>query len=157
MNRNHVARSPPRIPKRVKGRDPGAEQRRSFIGGNTLRQSDNRLFRSDHVFLIAAIVGNAADLLVLAQSKIAAAAGVALKTMSPMPAHADALTLLPARNAHTRSVDHARDLVPGNARILDPRPVAFLHHRIAVTNPAGFDLNPHLSRAGFRNVPLYKF
>src|SRR5882672_12485627 len=157
VDRNHISRPRAGIAKRVKSSDPRAQQRCRFVEGNAIGQSDNRLFRSDHVFLIAAIVSNPANLLVLAQPKISPAAGFALETMPAVPAHADPLTLLPDRHAYAASVDHYSNLVARNARILNPRPIAFLHQRIAMANTAGLDLNTHLPRTGLRNLPLHNF
>ena len=77
--------------------------------------------------------------------------------MSPVPAYADALPLLPHGRADPRGINHARNLVSGNPRILDPGPITFFYQRIAVAHAASLNLDAHLPRTGLRNLPLHKF
>jgi hypothetical protein len=102
-------------------------------------------------------VADAGDFLVLAENEIAAAAGVASETMTAVPPDSGALAGFPVGNVGTDSVDAAGDFVSGNAWILEAGPMAFLYERIAVTDTAGFDFDPHLIAGGFGNVSFDEF
>jgi hypothetical protein len=71
-----------------------------------------------------------------------------------MPAHADALSLLPVGYTVTQFVDEADDFVPRDAGILNSRPTAIFRECVTVTDAAGLDLDAHLCRARFRNLAL---
>jgi hypothetical protein len=45
----------------------------------------------------------------------------------------------------TDGVDHADHLVPRDARVGDPGPLALLGHRVAVADAAGLDTDAHLT------------
>src|SRR5205085_3237782 len=51
-------------------------------------------------------------------------------------------------------VNPPRDLVAGNPRILQPRPVALLNQQVAVANTTSFDFDPNLPASGFRHWAL---
>src|SRR5262249_3164716 len=66
---------------------------------------------------------------------------------------ADALAgLPPPRDVLAHGVDHTDHLVPRDAREGDAGPEALLGHRVAVTDAAGLNLDPHgpWSRVGYR-------
>jgi hypothetical protein len=71
-----------------------------------------------------------------------------------MPAHTDALSLLPVGHTVTRFVNNADDFMPRDAGILNSGPTAVLRECITVTDAAGLDLDAHLCRARFRNLAL---
>src|SRR5205823_2896382 len=50
--------------------------------------------------------------------------------------------------------DHADHLVPRDGRAGDPGPTVFLRDRVAVTDAAGLDLDPHPARPRVRDRPL---
>jgi hypothetical protein len=74
-----------------------------------------------------------------------------------MPADAHSLAGLPSRDIRADGVNAAGDFVPGNARILNPRPMAFFYEGIAVTDTAGLDFDADLVAGGFGNGPFYEF
>ena len=74
-----------------------------------------------------------------------------------MPAHADAFAFFPVLYTGSDLVDHAGDLVSGNARIRDTGKQAVFGEDIAVTDSTGLNANPHLSRAGLRNLAFHDF
>ena len=49
------------------------------------------------------------------------------------------------------------EFVARDSRVLYTGHVTFLGDRIAVANPAGFDLDSHRSRTGFRDLSLHQF
>jgi len=74
-----------------------------------------------------------------------------------MPADSDALARLPVGNVSTNGVDAAGNFVSGNAWILDAGPVALFYQGVAVTDAAGFDLNPDLVAGGVWDVSFDEF
>ncbi|MEJ2632822.1 MAG: hypothetical protein P8011_08550 [Acidihalobacter sp.] len=62
-----------------------------------------------------------------------------------MPAHADTLS-----GREAQRVDAADDLMARYARILDAWECAVFDEGVAVADAAGFDLDAHLARSGFR-------
>ncbi len=60
-------------------------------------------------------------------------------------------------SAGADSIHHTNDFMAGHAWIFEPWPVAFLHHRIAVADAAGLDLDPYLSGGGLGNFTLDNF
>src|SRR6202043_1413681 len=113
--------------------------------------------RRHHVFLVAAVVGGAANLFVRAIHEIPAPAGEARAVLPAVPAHPDAFALLPCRDSRAYFVNHAGHFVPWDARVRNAREKAFLGDHVAVTDSTGLDADPHLSRAGLRNLTLHNF
>ncbi len=74
--------------------------------------------------------------------------------MATVPAHAHSLAQGPAFDVRPYRLDCADHLVPGDARILHVSKIIVLHQHIAVTNPAGFDLDSDLPLHGLRNIEL---
>src|ERR1700690_128031 len=95
LHRYQIAATRPGISQRVKNRDPGAEQRRSFVGGKIVGHKRNRFGRDDHIFGVTSVKSYGGDLLEFAVDEVSAAAGIALEAVSAMPSHADALAGLP--------------------------------------------------------------
>ena len=121
------------------------------------RNRRDRFCGRDHVLGVSAIVADPRDLLDFAVNEVAAPAGIAHKAVSPVPADANALPRTPVRYIGAHRVDASCNFVPGNSRILKTRPVPVFHHRIAMTNPAGFDFDSNLAAAGFRNFSFNQF
>src|SRR5207248_2581117 len=63
----------------------------------------------------------------------------------------------PDRHPFTYRVNPTRDFMPGNPRILNSRPIAFLSQHIAMANSACLNLDTHLSAAGLRGGALDSF
>src|SRR5207245_2701341 len=145
------------VPQRVVSRDAGTEQGRRFWGGQTIRNCGNRFGWRNHVFGVAAIKTQSCDLLILANDELTAAAGIAYKTMSSMPAHTSALAGLPLRHIGSNSIYPPSNFVSGHARVLQSRPVSLFYQPVAVANAAGLDLNSHLSPAWVGNRALDEF
>ena len=121
------------------------------------RGSRNCPRRSDHVFLVTAIVAEGRDLFVLAVDEIAPPARVADEAMTAMPADAHALARLPVGDVGADRVDAPGDFVSGHSRILQAGPVAFLHDRIAVADAARLNLDADLIAGGLGNIAFDKF
>jgi hypothetical protein len=83
----------------------------------------------------------------------------ARKPSSPAPSRQPhiALSLLPLRDARSHLVDHARYFVSTDARVRNAGEKASSDDHAAVTHAAGLDANPHVSRAGQRNLALHDF
>jgi hypothetical protein len=77
--------------------------------------------------------------------------------MPAVPANADALSRLVLGDACAHGIHETHDFVAGHARILDSRPVTFLGQRIAVTNAAGLDFDPHLTGTRLGNFAFNDF
>src|SRR4029079_7819094 len=78
---------------------------------------------------------------------------LALPAVPAVPADPDALTLLPRGDAVADRVHDARDLVTGDARVLD-RKESLFHQDVAVTDAAGLDPDHDLARARRWHVAL---
>src|SRR6266851_6818247 len=112
---NHVARHRSAVAERIEGRDPGAEQRRSFGSAKLVRDRRERMSGSHHRLGISAVIRDAGDAQVAAVNKPAPQARLAMPAMPPKPADTDALPDPPPAHAGADRVDHARDLVARNA------------------------------------------
>src|SRR5262249_38317385 len=134
--------------------DPGTHQGRSFSGLERLRHVSQCFHGRDHEFLIAAVVADPANQRVRAIRKISPPAFATRAVLAAMPADAYPFLLLPAPHAGADFIDHARDLVSGDARIRNTREQPVLGDHIAVTDSAGLNPDPHLSRTGLRDFPL---
>src|SRR5580704_19344563 len=142
------------MPQRIVGSNSGAKQRRCVHVAQTLRDRHQRLHWRQHVLLISAGIADARNLQILAVAKISTPARGTCVVLAPMPAHADTLPLLPHGNTFTHGIDDARDLVSGSTWILNSGPQAFLRERIAVADAAGLHLDPDVSCARRRNLPV---
>ena len=114
-----------------------------------------RLSRCDHVFLVAAVVADATHYYASAIGEIASSACQTGAISAAKPSHSDSIAFLPLRHTGGNFINHAGDLVSGNARKRHARKPSFFGQDIAVTNPTGFDANPHLSRPGLGNFALH--
>src|SRR5438093_10993562 len=65
--------------------------------------------------------------------------------------------MLPPRDLSTDGIDNSCDLVSGNARILDSRPVTLFRQRIAVAQAASLNSDANLPRTWLRNLSLHHF
>src|SRR6185312_10332385 len=155
LHGHNVAGQSAGVAQRIVGRNPGAEQRRGIDVGQAVRNRHQRFNRSQHVLLIAAVVADAGNLLVLAVAEIAAPAFAARAIMSAMPANTDPLPLAPRADSGSEFVDHARDFMARNARIRNAGPRSFHDQRVTVAHPAGVHPDANLSRTGLRNLALH--
>jgi hypothetical protein len=154
LHRHQVARTSSCVSQRIKNCDAGADQRTSFIGGQGVWNGRNRFGRSNHVLGIAAIEANPSDLRGLAINKVAAPAGIALETVTAVPANADTLAWFPKRHLWADRVNAAGQFVPRDAWILNSGPMPFFYQHIAVADTASLDLNTHLPTAWLRDRTL---
>src|SRR6266567_4664204 len=152
-----IARTRAGVSQGVEGRDPRAQQRRRLDRRQVIRKSRHGADWSDHVLAVSAVEGDASDLLRLARKQISAPAGIATPAVSAVPADSNALAWRPSGHSIADGIDGAGDLVPENARVLNPRPQAFLHEGIAVTYAARRDFDSDSSRRGLRYWPLDHF
>ena len=97
------------------------------------------------------------DAQIPAADKAAAAARLTLAAVAAMPAHSDTLALLPDRWARSNLVNDAGHLVTRDARVFQPRPVAFLHKQVAMTDPARLHFDAHLVGPWRRHLLLDHF
>src|SRR5215469_732979 len=77
--------------------------------------------------------------------------------MTAVPPNADSLVRFPQRDVRSDFVDATGDFVARNAGIFETRPMSFLNHSIAVTNPAGLNLDANLSTPRFRDRTIDQF
>ena len=108
--------SPGRAPllrRAVEGGDSGAHQRTSVDGRQVVGNEGEGVGGGDDVVGVAAVVGDAGDLGVLAEDEVAAAAGLAVVAVAAMPAEADALAGLEDGDIGADGVDDSGDFVAG--------------------------------------------
>src|SRR5271155_4027417 len=144
----HVARHRPALAERIEGREPGTEQRRGFGGAKLVGDRSERVGGGHHRLGIAAVVRNAGYAQVAAVDQPATPARLAMPAMPSKPADADALPGAPADHAGAECVDHASDLVPGDAREGEAGPLRFDGETVAVAHTAGLDADADPPRAG---------
>src|SRR5436309_2032748 len=77
--------------------------------------------------------------------------------MSAMPAHADALTLLPFRDVNADCIDAPGDFMTRHPGVLKPGPGTFLDENIAVANAARLHFDENLPRARLGDIALHQF
>ena len=166
LHGNEVAGHCAAVAECVIGGNSGIEQGRGLSVTEAVGNRHQRFHGSQHVFLISAVIADAAHLYVATIAKIAPPALAAGAIMTTMPADAHALTLFPRSHARANFIHHARNFVSGNAGILKARPQAFFDEHIAVADATGVDLDADLSRvrlwdrtlddfklrSGFRNL-----
>ena len=80
-----------------------------------------------------------------------------MPAMPSKPADPDALPDAPADHAGAEFIDHPSDLVPGNARKGEARPLAFDRETVAVAHAAGLDPNSDLAVVRFGDVTFEEF
>src|ERR1700724_684477 len=142
---------------RVERGNAGAHQRRSLGRVERFRHLRQSFHRRDHVFLVAAIVADSANLHVCAVHEISASARKTGAVLPTVPADSNPLACLPFLHARAQFVDHASYFVSGDARVRNAGEEAFFRYDIAVTDSTGLHANPHLSRVRLRYFALYKF
>ncbi len=98
-----------------------------------------------HVGGVAAVAGEAGGAVdVLAGEGVAAPAMAAIAAGTAEPTDAHSRADGPALDSGAQGVDHPDHLVAGNARIADPRHVAFDDDGVAVADAAGLHPDQHL-------------
>src|SRR5690348_4852180 len=142
------------MPQGIEGSNSSAEQRSRFRGIQIGRNSRYRFMPRQHVFLISTVASEPRDRFIAASNKVPAAAGVADKIVSAMPAGSHSIAFLPFRYSLAHFVDDAGNFMPRNARVRDSRPEAVLQEVVAETNAAGMYFDPHLADTRSRNVAL---
>src|SRR5262245_18010298 len=146
---DEVARPRAAVPDGIEGRDPGAHQRGGLDGGEPLGDPRQRDGVGDDVVRVAAVARDPRRLgRDLAGQEVAPAAGIAATAVAGVPADADAIPLLPPRDAGADRVDRPGDLMPWNPRMLDAGERPLLHEGVAVADASRFD--PDANRSGAR-------
>ena len=140
------------VAERVERRDARAEERRRVGCADCVGETRDGFVRHDHVFGVAAVVGDAGDLRLFAVDEESLAARVADEIVPAVPAHADPVAFLPLGHVGPDLVDSSGDLVAWDARQRESGEVAGLHEDIAVAHSAGLDLDPDLPRAGLGDL-----
>src|SRR5713226_5791858 len=131
-----------------------AKQRCGFGGVEGvwhLRQCFNG---SDHVLLVATIETEAGDFLLSAIAEIAAPAVEAGAVVSAVPAHADALALLPTGDAGAEFGDDAGNFVAGGTRVGQAGPEPVSYKGVAEADAAGLHADADLAGAGLGDFAL---
>ncbi len=153
MDRNQIARPRATVAQCVEGGDAGAQQRCGFHRIQPVRHAHHRRGECQHMGGIAAITRNAGRALhVLAGEGVAAPAVATIAAIAGRPADPDPGANGETLDVGTEGVDHADDLMTGDARIGDAGECALDCHGVAVTDAAGLDANADLVMAGLRQV-----
>src|SRR5487761_432710 len=153
----HVARHRAAVAERIEGRDPGAEQWGGFGGAKLVRDRSERVGGRHHCFGIAAIIRDTGYAQVATVNQPTTPARLAMPAIPPKPADADALPGAPAHHASADRVDHASDLVPGNAREGEDGPLPFDRETVAVAHTADLDADADLARCRLGYLALDEF
>src|SRR5436190_20975705 len=119
------------IAQRVENGHTCAHEWPGFFRGKFVRDQRQCFRRRDHVFGVTTIKIDARDFAINAHSEIAATALVAHEIMPAVPADADALALLPVRDAIAQGIDAPRDFMAWHTRILKSRPQTVFDQDIA--------------------------
>src|SRR5581483_9901307 len=154
---NQVAGERTAVSQRVVRGDPGTEQWGCLDVAQTGWYRGQGLDRSNHVLLITSVVADAANLHVLAITKIATAALPARVVVATVPANANTLSFLPRGNALPDPINDARHLMSGHAGILNARPRALYREHVAVAHTTGLHPDEHLSWTRLGNFALHDF
>src|SRR5262249_46221611 len=95
QNRYRIRRTCPAVPDRVKGRDPGAEERTQLGTAERIRHPRQRHLGGGYVVSVAPVISDARHPQVLARHVVATPARLALTAVAPIPAEPNALPNLP--------------------------------------------------------------
>ena len=153
---HQVARLRTAVPEAVVGGYARAHQRRRIRVLKIIRNQSQRICWSYRIVGIAAIEGDAGNLSIGAQDKVAPAAGRAVITMAAVPAEADTLAGLEQRHVGRYSIKDAGDFVAGNAGIIDPGKDPEFGDGIAMADATGLHPDAHLTGAGIGKLLLYQ-
>lgn len=80
-----------------------------------------------------------------------------MAAMTAMPAHTHVLARFPLRHTGAHGIHDADDFMARHTRILQARPVAFLHQRIAVADATSLNFDAHPAGDGLGNFTLDNF
>src|SRR5262245_49946320 len=142
---------------RVEGGKAGAKERAGIGGIERIGNAREGFDGSDHVLPVAAVEADAAHYFVFAIDEIAFAAGRAVAVMPAVPAHADAVTRFPSRDAGPKFINDASDFMAGNPRVAQAGPMAFLYDAVSHADSAGLDLDANLAGTRRRNFAFDDF
>src|SRR5829696_7957498 len=134
VNCDDVSRARAGITERVVDRDARAHEWTSVLGGYVIGNQSERGHWCNHVLGIPAIEVDACHFSIDAHRKVTTPALFADKTMSAMPAHANALTFTPRGDVVANGIDESGHLVTRNTRILKRGPETFFNESVAVAN-----------------------
>src|SRR5262245_4642103 len=137
LNCDQVAGQRAAVPEGVKGRNSGAHEGRRFCWVQRLRHVGQSLYRRYHVFRIPAVIAHPANLDIRAGDEISTPARGASAILAAVPTDPHAFALFPCHNAGAYLVDHAGNLVSGNARVRHTRKEPFFGYYVAVADATG--------------------
>ena len=82
---------------------------------------------------------------------------IAITTVAAVPTDADTLAFFPRLHSFADSVDNSDHLVSRHTRILNTGPEAVFNQRVAMTNTARINFDPHPFRLRLGNISFNKF
>src|SRR5690348_12970955 len=135
----------------IERRHTGTQDRRCLGRRDRIWNGGQGFTPSDHILSISSVIMKSCDTEIPASHEVATPTGVALTTMSTMPAHTHPLPPCPCRHAGSHFVDNAGDLVARDPRVVQAGPIALLYKQVTVTNSAGLHLNAGLVRSRCRD------
>src|SRR5438093_9323278 len=155
---NDIAAFCAAVSERIESRHARAHQRRTIHSREFVRHTRQRFPGRDHVFGITAVERDAGrQQRDFACKELALPAVIAIAAVAAVPANPDALASLPWLHAFAHSVNNSNHLVSRHTWILNTRPESFFDQRIAVTNSARIDLDPHPPRLRLGNISFNQF
>src|SRR5258708_3924829 len=157
LDGDEVTRQRAAMAQRVKRGNPGTHQRRGLGRVERFRHPRQRFHRRHHIFLIATVVADAANLPVHAVHKVPATAGKTSAVLPAVPADSNPLAFLPFLHARAHLVDHAGHFVSWDTRIGNAGEKAILGNNVAVTDSTSLDADPYVPRSWLRNFSLHAF
>ena len=154
-DRHQIARLRAAVPKGVEGGDAGAEERRGLHRVQGLRYVRQGRGERQHVGGVAAVAGDACDVVnVLAGEGVAPPAMATVAARTAEPAHPDPRAHVPTFHVRTHGVDDADHFMAGNAWIAEPRHVTFDDEGVTMADPAGVYTDADLVTSGLGQVAL---
>src|SRR5262249_14305960 len=120
LARHGVSRARAAVAQGVVGGDAGAEQRCRLGRVELLGDAGHRFVWDHREFGVAAVVADSGDAGAFAVDEQALAAGLADEAVAAVPAHPHPIAFLELLDVRAHLVDEAGDLMPRDARQLEP-------------------------------------
>src|SRR5215472_6641469 len=157
MYRHHVATARARIAQSVEDGYARTHEGTRLFGGNLIRNRGECGRGCNHVLGISTIEIETGDFAIDTHREISAAALLADEIMAAVPTDTDALPHSPCCDLVAKYLDASRNFVAGNARILKTGPKSLLDQRIAMTDPARFNLDQDFAGVWLRDFAFNQF
>jgi hypothetical protein len=147
----------PTMPQTIERRDTCAHKGGRFRGRKSIGNRRHGFLSCDHILSISAIFLESGHLEVPTSHEIATSTRIAVTIMSTVPANSHSLAFLPHRHASAKLVYYSGYFVAGDPRVLQPRPMTFLHEDIAMADPTSLHSDTDLVALRCGDISLHYF